>query len=493
MKHLTLSIKVFLIVLFSVFFLSACSSTKEVTNYECTISVLGQETIVHFTGTIEKNLPNGQGSFTGGTDDDMWSGEGSFEAGVFTDGEIQNFPISIVLNDQQSSGFYSGKIQATSITGDGTFQNENMVFTGSFSNGVPTIGSVNNYSYVLEFGDQSFSGIYNGEVASGVPSGMGTYTTDEESGFSYSGIWNQGLLNGNGEAQRMPYKIIITSQSFEGEYTGPTVDGLPEGEGLFIFEDGDILVNYQGSWTAGAMSGDGKLTDTDFVVQFSNGDIRHGTYEGETKDGHPVYGKYTTISGEGTKYSYTGEWENDIFNGYGEKIFENEDYIKVIGNFTNGDFDPTFGQYIKTLGTDPQMFFEISDIELTFLDEHPELFPLGEGVEIKDWIDEELSYKKYIKSPDAYNTVFIETSRQYVVQISEAEDNHVESGYLTEMITVDNDTYDDVYYVFYPGRLEDVYDGDIITLVGYPVGYSSYSNVSGGTTKCIILILSTLD
>ncbi len=58
------------------------------------------------------------------------------------------------------------------------------------------------------------------------------------------------------------------------------------------------------------------------------------------------------------------------------------------------------------------------------------------------------------------------------------------------MITYDANNYNDVYYVFYPGSLVDIYEGSTLKLIGLPLDTSIYDNVGGGQTKCIIMLLA---
>ena len=60
------------------------------------------------------------------------------------------------------------------------------------------------------------------------------------------------------------------------------------------------------------------------------------------------------------------------------------------------------------------------------------------------------------------------------------------------MITQDASSYDNVYYVYYLGKLDNVYENSKIKYIGLPLDYSSYENIGGGTTKCIVMLMSGL-
>lgn len=84
----------------------------------------------------------------------------------------------------------------------------------------------------------------------------------------------------------------------EGTYTGYYVNGVPNGQGKMVWDNGDI---YDGEWDQGQYNGNGTYI-------WKNG----SSYSGDWKNGEMHgYGTYTDADGN----EKTGEWENDKFIG----------------------------------------------------------------------------------------------------------------------------------------------------------------------------------
>ena len=49
------------------------------------------------------------------------------------------------------------------------------------------------------------------------------------------------------------------------------------------------------------------------------------------------------------------------------------------------------------------------------------------------------------------------------------------------------DENENQYMVYYIGAVEDVFEKDIISVYGLPIGQSGFENTTGGSTNCIIL------
>lgn len=50
----------------------------------------------------------------------------------------------------------------------------------------------------------------------------------------------------------------------------------------------------------------------------------------------------------------------------------------------------------------------------------------------------------------------------------------------------------ELQYFFMPGSV-DVYSGDYVNFAALPLGYGSYDNTDGGTTKCVFLAITSMD
>jgi hypothetical protein len=428
-----------------VMILTGC--TKDVENQDATITLQDEDISVVYTGTTEDSVPNGEGSFTVTTSDGAtWSGKGTFTEGTFDSGSVKDYFCSVTIGDTEFSGKYSGDVAKGALTGNGEF----------------------------------------------------TCTDDENGNLTYNGEWGNGSLSGQGKVENLPITLNITKTDYDGIYSGDTKDGLPDGEGTFTYNKDDVNIKYDGQWSEGKMSGDGTLTDNDFTAYFSEDDPtdKKGEFSGTTKDGSAVSGSFTRTNDDGYTYTYTGEWSDNSWNGYGEQVFADDNYTNG-GHWEKGVFKPSLSEYMTSLGSgnSGDLNYTVSDENKNFIDENNALFPLtaDSGVDVNSYVDGDLSYEKYIKSPGDFSGKLMRSTTQEVVQIEEVDAPSTVGGTLTCMITDDVSTYDDVYYVFYPGSLENIYEGSTLTLVGLPLNTSSYENVGGGTTKCIIMLLAGIE
>ena len=208
-----------------------------------------------YLGEIQDGLPNGFGSIQ------------------YPDGTVE-------------SGFYiQGKLEGL---GEISFNNGNF-YEGEFVDGV--IEGQGHY-YCEDFGE------YTGEFANNCPDGEGCW--DLDSGCQLIGHFSKGEL-----------VSLIRMQMPEGEtYIGELEDLVPEGFGLFIYDDGV----YYGEVKKGSPNGHGYfLTDK----LFASGNFEYGTLVGvgrfEYFDGREYYGEFNTLPYD----EYCGFVEINEPEGYG--------------------------------------------------------------------------------------------------------------------------------------------------------------------------------
>jgi len=118
-------------------------------------------------------------------------------------------------------------------------------------------------SYPLSILGQS--GKYSGPLVDGLPQGSGEFSFD--SGWHYNGEFVDGLYDGIG---------VLTSPDgyhYEGDFKG----GLLHGHGIFIYPNGD---QYTGGWKESQMHGEGVLIESD-GTRFE-GRWRNGMFSGES-------------------------------------------------------------------------------------------------------------------------------------------------------------------------------------------------------------------
>lgn len=266
-----------------------------------------------FSGYIENNLPNGQGSmeyfngwnYTGNWKNGLWNGEGELTTPDFAyTGEWSNGkPNGEGVVEYSSGEYYDGYWEDGKREGWGDALNSD----GSYYVGEWLAGEYGGIG-TLYFADNS---VYDGQWQCGLQHGLGTYSSDS---FTYVGEWEDGWINGEGridysngdyyeghyiENKRfgLGYYHFNNGNSYEGEF----VDDLFQGLGIFYFNDGSI---YEGEFLNGKICGDGTYYfvdgndtiaitaqwtgTTEFPNQasilFSNGDI----YEGEIRNGKPT-------------------------------------------------------------------------------------------------------------------------------------------------------------------------------------------------------------
>ncbi len=163
-------------------------------------------------------------------------------------------------------------------------------------------------------------------------------------GASLGDMWLERVTwipDGSSREKRTPQEVVYRSFTFDSErpemsgeaegkipaersvafangvYTGPVIDGSPEGEGLFRYNDESV---YKGDFRKGVMSGDGRLTWPD----------------GRQMEGNFIGG---LLEGRGTciwvdESRYEGEFRNGRMHGAG--IFTWSDGTRFEGLFEKG-------------------------------------------------------------------------------------------------------------------------------------------------------------
>ena len=277
--------------------------------------------------------------------------------------------------------------------------------------------------------------------------------------------------------------ISFNEQSISGTYTGSVSKGVPHGEGRFTSKEDGRTFDYTGQWEEGKIVGKGKLTDTKYVVHFSDLD-RVGEYSGDVVNGKAQgNGSFTAFNDEQVKYTYTGSWHNGLFNGQGVCKYDSEDYCVNAGNFKDGEFAPDKLEFIKSIGDYEKMRFAPTEKAAKFIKSHENFFPADKSTDITKYIDKSIKYKNLIKSPDKYGDKLVTLSDYIVAQIFEQE----MWNYTCTQFLAASPSFDNYVYVYYLGELPDVYEGSRVTIQGLPISNSSFENVGGGTTLCYVV------
>ena len=411
---LALSVLLFLV-------LAACSGPKEVTDMSYSTTIGNKVLDGLFTGTIENKLPNGHGTFT--------------------------------YSDDSTVAFYTGTWENGILVGEGSLEYD---------------------GFIVEYGDVSYKGRYEGETLSGIPNGNGTFVVSEEKVvFTYSGEWTDGTIAGNGEMEFSEYTISFNDRVLTGTFKGTVVDGLPSGDGEFSVKTEEYLT-YLGNWAEGIFAGNGTLETNIYSVTFSDGTVRTGKYVGETLDGLASgNGLFTTKNDSGVTYTHDGAWENGLPHGYGRRKFDSPDYYVYEGTFVNGDFIPTPLEYFVTEGTLKEDQYTIIDRAQEFLKSNPDLFLTNDLSLYEGEIDKNFQYKAFSKNQSTYGDKLVVVTGR-IGQILE----RTRWGADHTFCLIYDGSYN-YYYVNMYGFADGIYEGDRVTMTALPLDYFTWTSTDG--------------
>lgn len=101
---------------------------------------------------------------------------------------------------------------------------------------------------------------------------------------------------------------------YSGTYTGGWESNMPNGEGSFEGNSEYSNITIMGNWSNGQPNGQCRLVEKGDNVLTYNGDLFFGVIQGNGDC------KLENSNG-GIISTYSGEWKDDSFNGYGERTF----------------------------------------------------------------------------------------------------------------------------------------------------------------------------
>ncbi|MDO4302108.1 MAG: hypothetical protein Q4D26_12080 [Clostridia bacterium] len=283
--------------------------------------------------------------------------------------------------------------------------------------------------------------------------------------------------------------ITFQNETITGKYTGQLVDNIVAADNAtFTYKDGDNYLNYTGSFKDGQFSGNGTLESNMYVVHFTDFD-RKGEYKGDVVDGIPKgNGSFTATNDENETYTYEGEWDNGIFNGYGKRTFEDPSILKYEGTYVNGEFVPTKLEFLKHIGqdisdSDTDVPFTMSENTIKFINNNDSIFPTNNFDNIKNLVDTSIEFKHLEKNINNYDGKLIKFDKGYVASISEGD------SYGRDISVVQVASFGDgFYYVYYFGKLDDIFEGDDIVMYGLPLGTTYFTNIGNTTTQGIVVL-----
>lgn len=285
------------------------------------------------------------------------------------------------------------------------------------------------------------------------------------------------------------YDLTVTFQGNEitGKYTGQLVDNVASDDAAaFTYESGYDYLNYTGAFENGQFSGNGTL-ETNFFTTYFEDSNSTGEYTGELVNGKANgQGTYKATNTDNEIYTYTGEWENDMCSGQGSLSFENKDYdpYSLDGNFTEGNFTPSKLECLNVWGQNPNLSFTITDKASDFIKNNEDIFPVSDINVIKDKINYSLDYRQLIKNINNYGNELISFNEGHIIGIYENNSY----GYDFTEVQVTTGITLNTYYIFYFGKLNDLYIGDNVEIYGLPIATMSATNLSNTTTKSVVLL-----
>lgn len=334
---------------------------------------------------------------------------------------------------------------------------------------------VTDLQYTATIGNEEYTGAFTGTVIDKIPNGEGTFTVSgPEANLTYSGQWENGVLVGVGTLDSDAVSVDYNGETYVGSYSGEAVDGVPNGVGSFNASSEEGYINYTGSWTDGIFSGEGYLESDLYVVHFLGDVDRMGEYKGDVLDGLPSgSGTFTAVNDAGVRYTYTGEWKNGLYNGFGKATFDAFSNV-LEGNFKDGEFAPTPLQFFVALGTGDDDGYEITDNAVAFLEKYPDVFKNNTTENTDIEFEENFKYEAFAKNPAKFGDKLIKISGLSVVQIFEYSD----WGYDYSFCIAQDSSYN-VYYIYMFGYADDVYEGSKVTLTALPLAYFTYPNTAG--------------
>lgn len=286
--------------------------------------------------------------------------------------------------------------------------------------------------------------------------------------------------------------ITFQDETITGKYTGELVDNVATSDNAtFTYKDGSNYLNYTGSFKDGKFIGTGKLECNFYVVHFKDVD-RKGKYSGDVVDGIPKgNGTFSAVNDENEKYTYTGQWNNGLFNGQGKRVF-GDNKITYEGTYKDGEFTPTKLEYLQSFNYNSDdksnLVFNMTDKATDYIKNNDKIFPTSNFEEIKNKVDTNIEFRHLIKNINNYGDKLIKYDKGTVASIYEV------NLYGYDITTLQVNNFDGTFYfIYYFGKLNDIYENDNVVVYGLPIACTSFTNVSNTTTQAIVMLGSYVE
>ena len=267
--------------------------------------------------------------------------------------------------------------------------------------------------------------------------------------------------------ENLELTVIANGETLPCRFTGNlTSAGKIVGEGHFEFDNEDGSV-----WTFdGTCIRDNLWTGESVLQPFTftrNGAAYNAKYTGSLVETVPDgYGILRAHGSDGLDFTYTGQWKNGSYDGYGELDYDNQEILRYHGNFEQGTYRPTFLQLISALCSKKsdglvlteQVMNYISENQTAILEHNTDNVYFGSG----------FNYANYRMDQDNPDGRCFRTSMT-VAQIVKYDETAF--GFPVTEILAYADGGRSVYYGYYFGDCGELGEGDLISVTAYPIGY----------------------
>ena len=221
------------------------------------------------------------------------------------------------------------------------------------------------------------------------------------------------------------------------------------------------------------------VEDKDITLEFSFGE-RTGKFTGTLENGLPVgEGTFTTINTDGTAWTYTGEWVNGHFDGFGATEWKSDPVVKYEGDYRN-DERTGVGKWYEA----DSLIYE-GEVNKGIYNGTGTLYKNGKisfsGTFANGFPDYEeyrnscksISYDNLARNPDLYigtPLIFFGT----IIQVFENTEQKGSVVYRVEMAG----KYDDIIAAHYTRSENEsrLLDGDKVKIMGFYNGLLSYES-----------------
>lgn len=395
--------------------------------------------------------------------------------------ERKDYPMTVSVLGHLEEGKYTGTVKKGLAEGAGHFLSNTSEWDGTFSESVLKEGTIIKGTFELPIGIEKISAtIENGKMSDG--SVKGVFSTENG---SYEGCFDGKKIIGEGTADALVITLDLMGEHRVGIYTGPMLNGLPEGEnGSFKTTDDLPEMTYEGGWKEGVFDGDGEITADQFEIAFSDAGRKvpkSGSFSGSVKNGVANgEGTFSAENADGVKYTYNGNFNSGMFSGQGKVEYESGEVLQ--GRFKAGNFSPSMGDFFRALGTYFTPKFNFQDENVEYIDNHQQNFKFFSGDRDYLW---NFDLDKFKKDPSNYESGLVGIDDLYVVQVFSKE----AWGIKYEQLILQTFNGNNTFYVFAYGST-DITEGDQVDICIMPIDYTTYKNVNNNDVWATFGVLS---